>query len=113
MSAHMHGFGVHLGVYYQYWGGGGHSGAWLCVLAENGGIQKLISVLAWLISWAIHRRGPGIALALHSQLWDCCTPLWLPLEPHRLWLLQGCCLHVLATPSYHGVIKGSRGRAKF
>lgn len=21
MSAHMHGFGVHLGVYYQYWGG--------------------------------------------------------------------------------------------
>lgn len=41
MSAHMHGLGVHLGVYYQYWGGGGPSGAWLCVLAENGGIQKL------------------------------------------------------------------------
>lgn len=30
-----------LGVCYQYWGGRGRCGVWLCVLAENGGIQKL------------------------------------------------------------------------
>lgn len=27
----------------------------------------MISVLAWMASWEIHRRGPGIALALHSS----------------------------------------------
>lgn len=27
----------------------------------------MISVLAWMISWAINRRGAGLALALHSS----------------------------------------------
>lgn len=75
----------------------------------------MISVLAWMISWAIHRRGPGIALALHSSatlvgllhasLAASRAPQAVP--------VAGLLLHMLATPSYHRVIKGRRGRAKF
>lgn len=107
MSAHLHGFGVHLGVCCQYWGGKRTQwGLAVCAFKKWWDPEAVISVLAWMTSWAIHRRGPGVAMTLHSSaayVGQLCASL-LPLEPCRL---------CLATPFYHGVIKGRRGRAKF
>lgn len=54
MSAHMHGFGVHLGVCYQCWGReegimtvGAFRKCW--------DLEAVISVLAWMTSWAIQK----------------------------------------------------------
>lgn len=38
-------------------------------------------------------------------------PLWLPLQPCGLCLLQGCCLHVLAIPACRGVKGRGEGQS--
>jgi len=72
MNANMHGFGMHVGVRYQYGGGGGHSWALgACAFRKWWDPEAAISVSAWVTFWGIHRRGPGRVLALHSSamLW--------------------------------------------
>lgn len=68
MSANMHGFGMHVGVRYQYWRGKGTQlGLGVCAFRKWWDPEAVISVLAWMtFFWGIHRR-PGRALALHSS----------------------------------------------
>lgn len=84
----MHGFRVHLGVCYQYWGREEGIVGLGCVY-----FQKMLgsrSCHLMMTSWAIQRRGPEQAqhqlciARLHT--WDCLMLPWMLLEPCRLCL---------------------------
>lgn len=67
MSANTHGFGMHVGVPYQYGGEEDIAGLGGVCFRKRWNPEAAISVSAWLTFRGIHRSRPERALALHSR----------------------------------------------